>query len=198
MLDGDPSTIWHSKWEAPAANFPHWVIIDSKNSHSLSGIQRTSRMNQTALEFPKDFEVYASDRLSDLSDEAFLANEGNKATGTFDKTWSGSTYKDFTALDKTIKGRYIKFVVKSTYNASATFTSMSEIDFTGTEVEKQIEKAVLKGADKATAGGFVELTYGLENVTGSVYAQDITIEYDPSKLTFVSALSLQEKDFVIP
>ncbi|WP_053372529.1 LamG-like jellyroll fold domain-containing protein [Paenibacillus sp. FJAT-27812] len=198
MLDGDPSTIWHSKWEAPASNFPHWVIMDAKNSLSLSGIQRTSRMNQTASEFPKEFEVYASDNLADLSDEAFLANDANKATGIFGKTWTGSTYKDFTPLNKTISGRYIKFVVKSTYNTAATFTSMSEIDFTGTEVEKQLEKASLKGDAKAAAGGSVELTYGLENVAGTVMAQDITIEYDPAKLAFVSAVSLHENQFVIP
>lgn len=198
ILDGDSATIWHSKWEAPAAEFPHWVIIDSKNSHSLSGIQRTSRMNQTALEFPKDFEVYASDRLSDLSDAAFLANEANKATGTFGKSWTGSTYKDFTPLNKTISGRYIKFVVKSTYNTAGTFTSMSEIDFTGTVKDKQTEKASLKGETKVTVGGSIALTYGLENVVGSVMAEDITIEYDPSKLTFVSAVSMDETKFLIP
>ena len=136
ILDGDQTTIWHSKWEAPVPDFPHFVIMDMKNSYQLSGIQRTSRLNQSALEFPKEFELYASNRLSDLSDPAFLSDAANKASGTFGKTWIGTVYKDYVALDKKLQGRYVKFLVTGTYNTDKTkkFTSMSEIDFTGEQV----------------------------------------------------------------
>lgn len=134
ILDNDTATIWHSKWQEPAASFPHWVIIDMKGSKNLTGIGRTSRLSQTALEFPKDFELYASDQLSDLTDPAYLSNPANKAIGTFQKTWKGTSYQDFNILDKAIQGRYVKFVVTSTYNPTALFTSMSEIDFTGSSV----------------------------------------------------------------
>ncbi|GMX62598.1 hypothetical protein Elgi_24030 [Paenibacillus elgii] len=136
ILDGQETTIWHSKWEAPAAPFPHWVIIDMESTYKLNGIQRKSRPNQSAMEFPKTFELYASDNPADLNDPAFLSNTANKASGTFGKTWTGNLYTDFVSVDKAVQGRYVKFVVNGTYNTdpSKTFTSMSEIDFTGDKV----------------------------------------------------------------
>ncbi|GLX66457.1 S-layer homology domain-containing protein [Paenibacillus glycanilyticus] len=136
ILDGAESTIWHSKYEEPAAPFPHWVIVDMKDTYKLSGIQRKSRLSQSAMEFPKTFELYASDRLADLSDPAFLDNDANKASGTFGKTWTGNVYTDFVKLDKAVQGRYVKFLVTGTYNAdlSKTYTSLSELDFTGEKI----------------------------------------------------------------
>lgn len=131
ILDNLETTIWHTKYEAPAAPLPHWVIIDMESTYKLSGIQRKSRPNQGKMEFPKTFELYASDNLADLSDPAYLANATNKATGTFGQTWTGTVYKDYVSLDKTLQGRYAKFVVTGTYNPAAVYTSMSEIDFTG-------------------------------------------------------------------
>nr|WP_246362343.1 S-layer homology domain-containing protein [Paenibacillus alba] len=131
ILDGQETTIWHSKYQAPAAPFPHWVIIDMKNTNKITGIQRKSRTNQSYMAFPKTFELYASDNLADFDDPAFLGNAANNAAGTFGKTWTGTVYKDYVSLDKTLKGRYVKFVVTGTYDPVATYTSMSEIDFTG-------------------------------------------------------------------
>ncbi|WP_314587978.1 discoidin domain-containing protein [Paenibacillus terrigena] len=56
--------------------------------------------------------------------------------------------------------------------------------------------AVLSGNDKTMAGTSFDLTYGLQNVTDAIYAQDLTIAYDPAKLDFVSADSMKE-GFVI-
>jgi hypothetical protein len=56
--------------------------------------------------------------------------------------------------------------------------------------------AVLSGADSVVAGASFDVTYGLTNVTESVYAQDLTFTYDPEKLEFISAESLKD-DFVV-
>ncbi|MCU6710179.1 discoidin domain-containing protein [Paenibacillus sp. J5C_2022] len=133
ILDDDYTTIWHTRWKAPVPSFPHWIVIDMKDTFKLSGIQRTSRTKLSAMEFPKEFQLYASDRLSDLSDPAFLANEENRANGVFGKTSTGTVYQDFVALDKPIQGRYVKLVITSTYGTGS-FTSMSEIDFIGEAV----------------------------------------------------------------
>lgn len=69
-----------------------------KDTYKLSGIQRKSRTDSSKMEFPKTFELYASDHLADLKDPAFLGNAANKVTGTFGKTWAGSVYKDFVSL----------------------------------------------------------------------------------------------------
>jgi polygalacturonase len=52
--------------------------------------------------------------------------------------------------------------------------------------------AVLSGADRVGAGASFDLTYGLANVKGSVYAQDMTFTYDPEKVEFVSAQSMKD------
>ncbi|UKS24085.1 cadherin-like beta sandwich domain-containing protein [Paenibacillus sp. HWE-109] len=135
ILDDSLSSIWHSKWQSPVPDFPHWVIVDMKSTHSINGVNRKSRLNQGDMGFPKTFELYASDNLADLKNTVYLANPANKVTGTFGKTWTGTVYSDYASFGKTLNGRYVKFVVTSTYNTnSAKFTSMSEIDFTGEQV----------------------------------------------------------------
>lgn len=287
ILDGQETSIWHSKWQSPAAPFPHWVVIDMKSTYKLSGIQRKSRPNQGKMEFPKTFELYASDNLADLNDPTFLANSANKATGTFSQTWTGTVYTDFVSLDKTVQGRYVKFVVTETYDPGAAYTSMSEIDFTGEKVssvnasyltdlkvngtslsgfvpsqldytysvpygttvaavtyekvnptssvvvqgganlvvganpvtvtvtaqdstisvynivvtrqpesQASIPIATMAGTSSVLAGQSFSVNYGLSNVSssvyGAVYAQDLTFQFDPNLLEFVSATSLKD------
>ncbi|MZQ80780.1 hypothetical protein GQF01_01325 [Paenibacillus sp. 5J-6] len=286
ILDGQETSIWHSRWQSPEATFPHWVVIDMKNTYKLSGIQRKSRPNQSKMEFPKTFELYASDHVADLNDPTFLANAANKATGTFGQTWTGTVYTDFVSLDKTVEGRYVKFVVTGTYDAGAAYTSMSEIDFTGETVsnvdasyltdlkvngttlsgfvpsqldyaysvpygttvaavtyekvkptatavvdggknlvvganlvtvtvtaengatsvynivvtrqpesQASIPIATLTGTSPVLAGQSFSVNYGLNNVSssvyGAVYAQDLTFQFDPNVLDFVSVTSLK-------
>ncbi|BFT69347.1 S-layer homology domain-containing protein [Paenibacillus sp. P36] len=286
ILDGQETSIWHSRWQTPAAPFPHWVVIDMESTYKLSGIQRKSRPNQSKMEFPKTFELYASDNLADLNDATFLANAANKVTGTFGQTWTGTVYKDFVSLDKTVQGRYVKFVVTGTYDPTATYTSMSEIDFTGEKVSSvnasyltdlkvngtslsgfdpskldytysvpygttvaivtyekasptataavyggenlivganpitvtvtaqngaisvynlvvtrqpeahaSIPVATMTGISSVLAGQSFSMNYGLSNVSssvyGAVYAQDLTFQFDPNLLEFISATSLK-------
>ncbi|WP_152396654.1 cadherin-like beta sandwich domain-containing protein [Paenibacillus guangzhouensis] len=177
ILDGDQTTIWHSKWQDPVPDFPHWVIIDMEDSYQLSGIQRTSRLNQSAMEFPKEFELYASNKLTDLSDPAFLGDAANKATGTFGKTWAGTVYKDFVALDKKLQGRYVKFLVTGTYNTDKTkkFTSMSEIDFTGEKIASPSAQLLDLRVDGTTVAGFApdKFDYTM-NVSHATTKVDVT------------------------
>ncbi|MDQ6419535.1 cadherin-like beta sandwich domain-containing protein [Paenibacillus sp. LHD-117] len=177
ILDGLTSTIWHTKWQAPVPNFPHWVIVDMKNTFKLSGIQRTSRLSQSALEFPKAFELYASDNLADLSDPAYLGDAANRASGTFGKTWAGNVYRDFVALDKPVEGRYVKFLVTGTYGASGTFTSMSEIDFTGEAVVHDHAALTDLKVDGAQVEGFAsdKLNYSV-NVANEATSVEVTFE----------------------
>ncbi|TXK80328.1 cohesin domain-containing protein [Paenibacillus sp. N3.4] len=49
----------------------------------------------------------------------------------------------------------------------------------------------LKGTNNVITGGSFDLTFGLTNVTSSLYAQDITFTYDPDLVEFVSADSVR-------
>ncbi|MCP1311886.1 cadherin-like beta sandwich domain-containing protein [Paenibacillus tyrfis] len=188
ILDGQETTIWHSKWEAPAAPFPHWVIIDMESTYKLNGIQRKSRPNQSAMEFPKTFELYASDNPADLNDPAFLSNAANKASGTFGKTWTGNVYTDFVSLDKAVQGRYVKFVVTGTYNTdpSKTFTSMSEIDFTGDKVASGNANLTDLKINGVSVDGFTPntLEYSL-NVPNTVTNAKVTFTTSEPQATVV-------------
>ncbi|GGI45547.1 hypothetical protein GCM10008018_12710 [Paenibacillus marchantiophytorum] len=167
ILDGQETTIWHSNYEAPADPFPHWVIIDMKNTNKINGVQRKSRTNQSYMAFPKTFELYASDNLDDLKNPAFLDNAANKAVGTFGKTWAGTVYKDYVSLDKTLQGRYVKFVVTGTYDQAAIYTSMSEIDFTGEKAlsgdaaltELKVNGAAISGFEPDKLGYAISVPY---------------------------------------
>jgi hypothetical protein len=50
--------------------------------------------------------------------------------------------------------------------------------------------AVLSGDDTVNAGTSFTMTYGLRHITDAVYAQGLTIRYDPAKVEFVSATAL--------
>ncbi|GGI46501.1 hypothetical protein GCM10008018_17410 [Paenibacillus marchantiophytorum] len=52
--------------------------------------------------------------------------------------------------------------------------------------------AVLNGAVNVAPGGSFDLIYGLRHVAGGIYAQDITLTFDPERLEFDSAVSLKE------
>ncbi|NOV04712.1 cadherin-like beta sandwich domain-containing protein [Paenibacillus planticolens] len=188
ILDGSETTIWHSRWEAPAAPFPHWVIIDMKSSYKLSGIQRKSRLNQIKLEFPKTFELYVSDSKADLNDPTFLGNTANKVTGTFNKTWTGTVYKDFVTLDKTVQGRYVKFVVTGTYDPVATYTSMSEIDFTGQKISNGDATLTDLKVNGVTLSGFApdKLNYALSVPYGTTATSVTYAAADPAATIVVS------------
>ncbi|UJF31418.1 family 43 glycosylhydrolase [Paenibacillus hexagrammi] len=53
-------------------------------------------------------------------------------------------------------------------------------------------KASLQGPSSVMNGQSFEVTYGLSSVSNNVYAQDVTVSYDPQQLEFVSASELSE------
>ncbi|MEC0089690.1 discoidin domain-containing protein [Paenibacillus macquariensis] len=59
-------------------------------------------------------------------------------------------------------------------------------------IQQKVTTVLLTGPKSVVAGEKLEVQYGLNNVTQNVYAQDITINYDPSAMDFISAKSLIE------
>ncbi|OXM87218.1 hypothetical protein CF651_06115 [Paenibacillus rigui] len=51
--------------------------------------------------------------------------------------------------------------------------------------------AVLHGAASVDSGGLLELTYGVAGVTSAVYANDLTVHFDPSRLQYQSVEALR-------
>jgi hypothetical protein len=55
----------------------------------------------------------------------------------------------------------------------------------------QTISAIFHGQNTVNAGNEFDLTYGLVNVSDSYYAQDLTFSYDPARVDFVSAESVE-------
>jgi len=60
------------------------------------------------------------------------------------------------------------------------------------EISEPSLQASLSGASKVQAGQAFTLGYGLKQVTGQIYAQDLTISYDPETVEFIAAESIRE------
>lgn len=43
MLDGDPSTIWHSRWSSDATSYPHELVFDLGSTEKVDGISYLRR-----------------------------------------------------------------------------------------------------------------------------------------------------------
>lgn len=199
ILDGSTATAWVSKWVEPMAQLPHWFIIDMNKAYEISGIQRSSRQNIGQVEYPKEFTLYAADRLEDLSDTNYLETTENKTSGTFDKTWNGLVHQDFLVLDKPVTGRYVKFEINSTYHSTAQYASMSELNFTGTALKDPeppyvppVTTPVQKLPDNAISVPDKALT---------AEAKQVTIDLkDDKQLVYVSkqqVAQLQERSFIV-
>lgn len=101
--------------------------------------------------------------------------------------------------DELTKGKIGPFTVPAnevtpftiTLAEPAYFSQDLGLQFTSASIAMQSNSSMLSGAGIVDAGGSFDLTYGLSNVKGDIYAQDLTFSYDPAKLEFVAADSLK-------
>lgn len=62
MLDGQPSSIWHSEYKQNNPNFPHRVVIDLGEPTDLGGLRYLARSGSGTPGRIKDYRVYVSDQ----------------------------------------------------------------------------------------------------------------------------------------
>lgn len=46
-IDGDPATMWHTRWGQGAAKHPHWLVIDLKKPCTVAGLTCLPRQDQS-------------------------------------------------------------------------------------------------------------------------------------------------------
>lgn len=93
--------------------------------------------------------------------------------------------KSFYSADAYFKGYFDNVQV---YNRALTAAEIAG----GMEPEPDSNSAVLKGASKVDGGQSYEVTYGITSVTSSVYANDLTIHFNPAHLQFNSVEPVRE------
>ena len=113
MLDGDPSTIWHSMYSVTVANYPHWIEFDANDEVSIKGFKympRQSGNNGNVKGYKLEVSV-DGDNWSQVAEGEFQ-NNADKKTVLFKKA---------------VKARYVRFTATSSQNGQD-FASGAEFE----------------------------------------------------------------------
>lgn len=123
LLDGNPSTLWHTPWQQDIKPYPHTVTMDLGEVAELTGITCLPRQDGNWNGLIAAYEVYLSQ-----------APE-NKGTLMAKGEFSGSLEKETIQFEKAHSGRYLTFVATKGFGDSP-LASLAEIDFLLQEVSE--------------------------------------------------------------
>ncbi|MCA9289616.1 MAG: discoidin domain-containing protein, partial [Phycisphaerales bacterium] len=115
-IDGDPNTLWHSRWNPDSPPHPHFIAIDLGAAHDLSGftyLPRPDAGNGTIVRY--DFEV---------SDDGATWSSVI-ADGTFANV-KNNPVEQVVMFSAPVRARYVKLVGRSEVNGRA-WSSAAEI-----------------------------------------------------------------------
>ena len=116
-IDGNPNTIWHSRWSASPTSYPHFFEVDMGSRYSVHKfiyLPRPSGENGRI----KKFELYIGDDYEDYGPAV--------ATGE----WENSAAPQTVTLKNTKSGRYWKLVALSEVNGNV-WASAAEFTIVG-------------------------------------------------------------------
>jgi hypothetical protein len=118
LINGNLGDYWHSQWRAPAAQLPHWAIIDMGATQKIGKINTYRRRNNTNT---KSVWYYVSDDPDPNATTWTKIAEGTFASG------------DLLSLPVSVSvpGRYLKIYLPDSNNGQN--TSVAEIDVFGYE-----------------------------------------------------------------
>jgi len=112
LIDGNATTVWHSRWRTSATSYPHNVVIKvgttAKTATGLSLLQRSSLSRAV-----KDFEILTS------TDGVNFTSRGNYVAGNN----SGTQYFNFPSAQTFL---YFKVIAKSAYDGQQ-FACLAEL-----------------------------------------------------------------------
>lgn len=103
LLDGDPTTIWHSMYSVTVAQYPHWVDFDANGIKTIKGFTYTPRQGGANGNI-KGYKLQVSldgKNWSEAVAEGNFENNGKPKAVT---------------LAKPVKGRFIRFTALSSQN----------------------------------------------------------------------------------
>jgi len=95
LLDGDPSSIWHTMYSVTVAQYPHWVDFDAASIKTIKGFTFLPRQDGPNGDI-KDYKIQVSKDGKNWEDVMSGSFERNKKLKTI-------------RFEKPVKGRYIRF-----------------------------------------------------------------------------------------
>jgi photosystem II stability/assembly factor-like uncharacterized protein len=116
-FDGDPSTIWHTRWSSGTDPYPHELQIDLGNSYSISKFNCLPRQSGSNGRI-KDYELYFS---NDKTNWGAVKNSG---------TFENSSSPQIVEFATPVKARYMRIKALSEVNDNP-WASIAELTLTG-------------------------------------------------------------------
>jgi beta-galactosidase len=115
VIDGDPSTYWHSRWKPNPTHNPHELVIDFGASLKVAAVVYRAREDMENGRV-KDYEVFFS------SDGKTWGKPA--VAGSFENSADDEQQAE---LARPVTARLMKFVVKSEVRGN-TYASIAELD----------------------------------------------------------------------
>jgi hypothetical protein len=114
VLDGDPTTYWHTRWEPQSDPMPHELVIDLGRELTLRGITCLPRQDQS------------NGRIAQV--EAFCSNSVESwGSAVAIALWSDSEKLQTIEFRQTTTARYLKLAIKSEVNGNP-FAALAELE----------------------------------------------------------------------
>ncbi len=101
LVDGDPSTIWHTMYSVTVAKYPHWVDFDMGSEKMVKGITYLPRQDGATYGDVKDFTIHVS------------ADGKEWGEPILKSTFPHNKAEQRVMFDKPIKARYVRFTALS-------------------------------------------------------------------------------------
>lgn len=119
LVDGDPSTIWHTMYSITLAKYPHWVDFDAGKQKVIKGFTYLARQDGSLNGCIKDYEIYVSNDNKTWGEPV--------AKGSFEKT----AKLQKVMFGKPVKARYVRLRALNEqsgqdYSSGAEFTLVTE------------------------------------------------------------------------
>lgn len=89
VLDGDESTIWHSRWSSGTDPFPHDITIEIDSAYNVNGLEYLPRQDGSSNGRIGEYEIYISTvagELGTMIDSGTWANNSSVKYGFFTAT----------------------------------------------------------------------------------------------------------------
>lgn len=142
-IDGNPSTMWHSKWAAGNNRDDLWITLDLGEVKGVSGLRYLPRQSQTNG-IITEYDILVS-------------TDGTEFTSVAKGTWAGDSKLKTVEFDYAVEAKYVKLVAVDSISTEAanTYASAAEIQlfyYPGSETEpdyrEELETAILMGENK--------------------------------------------------
>jgi beta-galactosidase len=104
MLDGDPTTIWHTMYSVTVAIYPHYIDFDANEEVMIKGFKYMPRQDGGNNGNIKDYSIQISNDREEWSEPI--------AKGRFEN----NSKQQVVIFDKPVKARYIRFNGLSSQN----------------------------------------------------------------------------------